>query len=155
MEKLLCHLTPPRLLLFIAALLGSNITASADSHCDFTVNNIHYNFISGAENEIEVTYWDYESGRYGGYTNDYTGSVTVPATVSYNSKTYKVTAVGRSAFVECSGLTSVSLPSTITSIGSYAFGDCSKLTTVNVPQSVTNIGNSAFSGCVSFIYCYS
>ena len=119
MEKLLCHLTPPRLLLFIAALLGSNITASADSHCDFTVNNIHYNFISGAENEIEVTYWDYESGRYGGYTNDYTGSVTVPATVSYNSKTYKVTAVGRSAFVECSGLTSVSLPSTITSIGEY------------------------------------
>lgn len=149
MEKLLCHLTPPRLLLFIAALLGSNITASADSHCDFTVNNIHYNFISGSEDEIEVTYWDYESGRYGGYTNDYTGSVTVPATVSYNSKTYKVTAVGRSAFVECSGLTSVSLPSTITSIGSYAFGDCSKLTTVNVPQSVTTIGNSAFSGCVS------
>ena len=142
------------LLFCIVALLGSSISASADSHCDFTVDNIHYNYVSGTEDEIAVTYLDYESGRYGGYTNDYTGSVTVPAMVTYNSKAYKVTAVGNGAFRECPSLTSVSLPNTITSIGAYAFFDCSSLNTVNIPQAVTSIGAGAFSGCVS-LYSYS
>lgn len=124
MEKLFCLLKPLRLLFFTATLLSSIITASADSYCDFTVNNIHYIYLSGKPDEVAVSYDEYESGRYGGYYNDYTGNVTVPATVTYNSKTYKVTAVGSHAFTECYNLTSVSLPNTITSIGGYAFGDC-------------------------------
>ena len=134
-------------LLPIVFFLGLAIPATADSSCDFTVNGIHYNFLT--QDEVAVTYLEYESGSYGGYYNDYKGSITVPATVTYNDVTYKVTAVGRSAFIECSSLTSVSLPSTITSIGDRAFMDCNGLLSVSVPQSVTYIGSDAFNGCVS------
>ena len=154
MENLFYHFRPFRRLQIIIALLGFAITASADNWCDFTVDNIHYVFLSGKPDEVAVSYDEYESGRYGGYYNDYTGSVTIPATVTYNSKTYKVTAVGRSAFRECPSLTSVRLLNTITSIGAYAFFDCRSLNSVNIPQTVTSIGDGAFKGCVS-LYSYS
>ena len=50
-------------------------------------------------------------------------------------------------FSGCSGLTSVTIPSSVTSIGYYAFQDCSGLTSITIPNSVTSIGYSAFSGC--------
>ena len=136
-----------RSLLLIVGLLYYGAPALA-SECDFEVNNMCYNFIEGKPNEVAVTYRWYEGGRYGdGFSAHYTGAVTVPATVSYNGTTYKVTAVGGSAFRECS-ITSVSLPSTITSIGSSAFCDCSSLTSITLPQGVTSIGAGAFNGCI-------
>ena len=154
MEKQFCRFRLFRRLQIFIALLGFANSASADNRCDFTVDNIHYVYLQGKPDEVAVSYDEYESGRYGGYYNDYTGNVTIPATVTYNSATYKVTAVGYSAFRECPSLTSVSLPNTITSIGAYAFFDCSSLTSVNIPQTVTSIGAGAFKGCVS-LYSYS
>jgi len=43
-----------------------------------------------------------------------------------------VTAIGVSAFSDCSSLTGVTLPSSVTAIGSYAFSDCSSLTSITV-----------------------
>ncbi len=60
-----------------------------------------------------------------------------------------VTSIGSSAFLGCSGLTTVSIPSSVTSIGEYAFYGCTGLTTVSIPGSVTSIGKYAFSGCSS------
>jgi len=57
------------------------------------------------------------------------------------------TSVGRRAFQECSGLTSVSIPESVTSIGEAAFRECTSLTSVSIPESVTFIGNRAFEGC--------
>ena len=53
------------------------------------------------------------------------------------------------AFEGCSGLTSITLPSSLTSIGYSAFGGCSGLTEVDLSNctSLTSIGSSAFSGC--------
>ena len=51
------------------------------------------------------------------------------------------------AFDGCSGLTSLTIPSSVTSIGEYAFNGCSGLTSLTIPSSVTSIGESAFSGC--------
>ena len=51
------------------------------------------------------------------------------------------------AFSGCSGLTSLTIPSSVTEIGSYAFEDCSGLTSLTIPSSVTEIGWYAFSGC--------
>ena len=58
-----------------------------------------------------------------------------------------VTSIGRSAFASCHGLTSVVIPSSVTSIGTWAFGWCSGLTSIEIPSSVTSIAGNAFSDC--------
>ena len=58
-----------------------------------------------------------------------------------------IAAIGESAFSACSGLTSLTLPSSITTIGESAFCDCSGLTSLTLPSSITTIGENAFSGC--------
>ena len=148
MKRLFLHFHDLRTLFFLSFSLCFSLSASADGYCDFTVNNIHYIFLPNTTNEVAVSYREYESGRYGGYYSSYTGSVTIPAAVVYNSVTYKVTTVGHGAFAECYSLTSVTLPNTITKIESYAFGDCGQLTSVNIPQTVNSIGASAFNGCI-------
>ena len=54
-----------------------------------------------------------------------------------------------SAFANCSGLISVTIPNSVTSIGDWAFEGCSGLTSVTIPNSVTSIGNGAFYYCTS------
>mgnify|MGYP004608835671 CR=1 FL=1 len=51
------------------------------------------------------------------------------------------------AFVNCSELTSINLPSSITKIGNYVFKYCSGLTSINIPASITKIGTGTFQGC--------
>ena len=58
-----------------------------------------------------------------------------------------VTKIGIDTFYHCSGLTSVTIPNSVTSIGSYAFCGCSGLTSVTIPNSVKSIGQEAFGGC--------
>ena len=58
-----------------------------------------------------------------------------------------VTEIGKSAFQDCSGLTSLTIPSSVTSIGNYAFLGCSSLTSLTIPSGVTSIGDYAFKGC--------
>ena len=55
--------------------------------------------------------------------------------------------LGDYAFSGCSGLTSLTLPSSVTSIGRGAFHGCWKLTNLTIPSGVTSIGYSAFRGC--------
>jgi hypothetical protein len=65
-----------------------------------------------------------------------------------------VASIGQEAFSGCSGLTSVTIPSSVTSIGSYAFQNCSGLTSVTIPSSVTSIYDYAFSGCSGLTRVY-
>ena len=58
-----------------------------------------------------------------------------------------ITEISYGAFYGCSGLTSLNLPAGITSIGSSAFYDCSGLTSLNLSAGITKIESSAFSGC--------
>ena len=80
--------------------------------------------------------------------SSYTGAVTIPSTVDISGTTYTVTAIGPYAFVNCTGLTSVTLPNTITQIGSYAFADNVSssfyFSTITIPNSVTTINDHAF-----------
>ena len=62
---------------------------------------------------------------------------------------YRVTSIGKGAFYQCSGLTSITLPIGVTSIGRSAFEYCSALTSINIPNSVTSIGLRAFFRCKS------
>lgn len=64
--------------------------------------------------------------------------------------------LGDGAFSGCSGLTSLTLPSSVTSIDGYAFDGCSGLTSLTIPCGVTSIGKWAFYGCsgLTSIYVY-
>ena len=64
--------------------------------------------------------------------------------------------IGRFAFRDCSGLTSVTIPNSVKSIENGAFEGCDGLTSVTIGNSVTSIGNGAFSDCSGLkdVYCY-
>ena len=68
----------------------------------------------------------------------------------YDAHTFRSTpnnCIGENAFVFCSGLTSITLPSGVTSIGGAAFEDCRGLTSLTIPPGVTEIGASTFRHC--------
>nr|WP_302189580.1 leucine-rich repeat domain-containing protein [uncultured Prevotella sp.] len=62
-----------------------------------------------------------------------------------------VTKIGCYALFNCIGLTSLTLPSSVTEIGEHAFLNCSGLTNFTIPSGVTKIGASAFFCCYGLI----
>ena len=118
----------------VAAVLLLSV-ASASAH-DFEVDGVYYN-INSDGTSVSVTY---KGNYYDYYDNEYSGAVTIPASVTYSGKTYSVTSIGAWAFWVCSGLTSLEIPNSVTSIGNAAFADCSGLTSVEIPNSVTKVG---------------
>lgn len=99
-----------------------------------------------ANNKTELSV-SYRGSSESSYSDEYSGNVVIPESVTYNGATYPVTSIGYYAFEKCSGLTSVTIGNSVTRIGNYAFSGCSGLTSITIPNSVTNIGNHAFSSC--------
>ncbi len=77
-----------------------------------------------------------------------TGDVVIPSEViDSDGVKHKITSIGDSAFMGCSGLTSINIPDGVTSIKNGTFLGCSSLTSINIPNSVTHIGDNAFYRC--------
>ncbi|MCD8019570.1 MAG: leucine-rich repeat domain-containing protein [Clostridiales bacterium] len=76
-------------------------------------------------------------------------TVTVPAAITINGQSYKVTSVASGAFKNNKKITSVTVGSNVTSIGSKAFYGCTKLTKTVIGKNVTTIGKKAFAGCTA------
>ncbi len=75
-----------------------------------------------ATDSIDGTYWH-------GYSRT-SGHIVIPDTVVHDSVAYVVRVIGSHAFEGCTGLSTVTIPSTIDSIGNSAFAKCYGLVTV-------------------------
>lgn len=104
---------------------------------DIKVDGIYYNILSLTDLTCEVTYGDEE----------YTDTVVIPSTISYNNRTLDVIGVGESAFASDGSLKSVELPNSVTKLGNYVFTNCEKIREIVIPNSVTEMGGSIFSNC--------
>ncbi len=122
------------LLLAVTASVGTMFAS------DTQVDGVWYDF----DRRTKTASVTYEGSSY--YKEEYSGSVVIPSSVTYNSVTYSVTSIGEWAFSYCDGLTSVTIPNSVTSIGKSAFWACG-LTSVVIPNSVTSIGERAFYHC--------
>ena len=130
--------------LVLAAIgLLCSISVSAE---DFEVDGIYYNITSSTDKTVEVTY---EGSSC--FSANYSGTVTIPDSVTYSGSTYSVTSIGDFAFNGCSSLTSVVIPNSVTIIEQFAFAGCYGLTSVEIPNSVTGIGRGVFSSCSGLI----
>ena len=127
----------------LVAIVGLLLSTSAFAH-DFEVNGIYYEYLFKTDKTVSVTY---KGNSYNSYTNEYSGTITIPSSVTYSGSTYSVTSIDNSAFYDCNRLTSITIPNSVTSIGDYAFYGCKGLTSITIPNSVTSIGDYAFYSC--------
>jgi len=77
------------------------------------------------------------------------GEVTLPTTVKYDGTNYVVSQIAAHAFENYTGITSMTLPSTISTIEDYAFKGCTSMESINTPQPLSTIGTSAFEDCIA------
>lgn len=116
--------------LMLAFLLPA--VATAEDVYDFDVDGIYYKILDNGD-EVSVTYKTYRDISHMEYfESDYTGDITIPATVTFNGKTFAVTGIGDHAFYRNGSVTSITIPGSITLIGYDAFYYCTGLTRVNI-----------------------
>ena len=96
--------------------------------------------------EIDGIYYEFHEFRNGvrnvacvSSGRNKVGEVTIPSSVIYHSTSYTVTEINDLAFYECSGMTSLCIPSSIRTIKQTAFIGCVNLATITVDE-----------GCQSF-----
>ena len=114
-------------LLFILLCMGGTKAFAYETE----IAGIYYNF-SHADLTAEVTYGS-------SMVNSYAGTRTIPSSIYYKNKTYKVTSIGNMAFYRCNNLTSITIPNSVVKIGSHTF-ERSGITSINIPNSVKTIG---------------
>ncbi|MDE7346419.1 MAG: leucine-rich repeat domain-containing protein [Muribaculaceae bacterium] len=123
-------------LLILTLLSALSLTANA---YNFKVDGLYYSY----------AYADDECWLTRNPDDPYSGKVNIPATVSYEGKTYKVVSIIDWAFDGCEHLTSVTLPIGLRSINPSCFRGCSAIKEIIIPETVTSIGRAGFDSCTS------
>ena len=131
-------------LMLIPALVALCSSTTALAY-DCEVDGIYYYRTSATELEVACKVFS-DNNR-----SAYSGSVTIPATVTYMGKTFNVTSIGEYAFRDCNSLTSITIPRSIREIKSFAFYNCSSINAVTLPEGLTELGMGAFEGCSSIV----
>lgn len=134
---------------FLAWLTIASLPVFAVDY-DAIIDNLYYKF-SGSTATIvgstAIKYWPnahevpYESG-YGTY---WTADLIIPETVTYNSRAYTVTVIGKEAFQHKSYLHSVVIPATVTQIDEAAFA-WTYAESINIPDGITSLNKHSFAG---------
>lgn len=114
------------------ACMSTALFANAVDY-DFTYNNLQFVITSSTTAKV-----------VGHVVTSPSGSYSIPD----NANGYKVTEVGADAFINCSGITSMTIGSNVTTISRRAFYGCSQLSSVSLQSSLTTIEYAAF------CYCY-
>lgn len=125
----------------LAILILTMTFVSVNAQKRFTADGIAYQTTS--DNTVKVTSGENKVPSGGTYTGD----ITIPSTVTSSGVTYSITSIEKNAFYNCTGLKSITLPSTIELIGEGAFSGCSGLTSVALPPELRSIENEVFESC--------
>ena len=117
---------------------------------DAIIDNLYYKF-SGSTATIvgstAIKYWSnaYEVPYESGYGTYWTADLIIPETVTYNSRTYTVTVIGKEAFQHKSYLHSIVIPSTVSQIDEAAFA-WTYAESINIPDGITSLNKHSFAG---------
>ena len=77
----------------------------------------------------------------------FSGNVVIPNTITYNGASYDVTSISRNAFMNCTDVISVTIPSTIKNIDDFTFRDCVNMTSIiNYSPTPQKIGENTING---------
>ena len=94
----------------------------------------------------EVTYQGTGLLNYSELPNS---TLTIPATVTYQYRTYSVTAIGYRAFNYCDVIRAVTIPGSVKRIDANAFFNCINLRQITLSSHLTDIGPMAFYRCLN------
>ena len=128
------------------AIVASIGTMSAEIVKYVDIGDLCYN-LNTSTKTAEVT-TKYDLLTRDNYIN-IQGALSIPSTVDYENITYTVTSIGENAFIDCVGMTSITIPGTVDSIGKWAFDNCTSLASVVLEDGVAIIGVNAFRDCAS------
>ena len=128
-------------LLAFAAFMPSCTKLNSGDSFNQTVGGIEYNF------EVIVSKMTYVRLKPVSAPSVVKGDITLPMTAEYEGVTYTVTQIARRAFLDYTGISSVTLPKTLSQIENEAFAGCTSLQAINTPQPLSVIGEYAFDGC--------
>ncbi|MBP5375130.1 MAG: leucine-rich repeat domain-containing protein [Bacteroidaceae bacterium] len=110
---------------------NANVTIVGDLNDFFVEDNLRYKKIHQTETRASVRKAEGQDVvEVVGCVTSPTGAVDIPASVKHDGVDYAVTSIGENAFTNCSGMTSVTIPSSVTNIEDGAFEGCTGLTDV-------------------------
>lgn len=138
-DGLVTALAPGEAIITADAADGLGVSATCVvtvKNYDFFVGGLYYAITSEADKTVMVTYKN---------KHDYSGDIVIPSTVQWNGTEYRVTSVGKYAFMGCD-IVSVVIPGSVGRIGDNAFSS-SSLQTVVLEEGITTIGYQAFAWC--------
>ena len=134
-----------KLFTLLVALSAATLSMAYDFQAKMDDGRVlYFNVLSNNECEVSRMYYTERNASY------VSGSLVLPSQVTDAEGTrYTVVGIGKSAFVHCRSLTSITVPATVTYIGNAAFQKCRSLTSINLPDGITTIGDEAFEECTA------
>lgn len=130
----------------IIGLAGILFAFSLLANAKIQVDELYYRITS---KKVPFTVAVADENRFS--FSNYAGITTViiPDSITHNDTTYLVTEIGKSAFANCTTLTSAVIPSGVETIKKYAFQNCSSLTDIALSEGLDGMGDYCFHGCTS------